>query len=129
MTPRLLDTHTVSWFWWNDSQLSATAKSLISDPANRKFVSLASPWEVAIKISRKKLDIGGRFTGFFDQQMILAYFEWLQIATKHLNIVADLPFHHNDPFDRMLVAQALSEAIPIVSADSRFDSYGVHRLW
>ncbi len=129
MNTVLLDTHTVLWFWWNDPQLSATAKVLMCDPANRKLVSIASPWEVAIKVSRNKLNIGGAFAGFFDQHMIRAYFEWLQIATKHLDLVASLPFHHNDPFDRLLVAQALSEVIPIISADPQLDAYGVQRLW
>jgi PIN domain nuclease of toxin-antitoxin system len=129
MTVLLLDTHTVLWFWWDDPQLSATAKSLICDPANRKLVSLATPWEVAIKVSRKKLTIGGTFSGFFDQHMIRTYFEWLPIATKHLDLVADLPFHHNDPFDRLIVAQACSERLPVVSADSQFDPYGVKRYW
>ena len=129
MTTLLLDTHTVLWFWWDDPQLSAAAKALICDSANHKFVSMATPWEVAIKVSRKKLDIGGTFPGFFDQHMIRTYFEWLQIATKHLTIVADLPFHHSDPFDRLIVAQALSENIPIVSRDSQLDPYGITRLW
>ena len=129
MTTLLLDTHTVLWFWWDDPQLSAVAKALICDPANRKFVSMATPWEVAIKVSRKKLDIGGTYAGFFDQHMIRTYFEWLQIATKHLDIVANLPFHHTDPFDRLIVAQALSENIAIVSVDPKFDAYGVTRLW
>ena len=61
--------------------------------------------------------------------MIRSYFEWLQIATKHLEKVAILPFHHNDPFDRLLVAQALTERIPIISADPQLDKYGVQRLW
>jgi PIN domain nuclease of toxin-antitoxin system len=117
MMTLLLDTHTVLWFWWDDPRSSATAKALICDPANRKLVSMTTPWEVAIKVSRKKLDIGGRFAGFFDQHMIRTYFEWLQIATKHLDIVADLPFHHHDPFARLIVAQSLSENIPIVSVD------------
>lgn len=129
MTTLLLDTHTVLWFWWDDPQLSATAKTLICDPANRKLVSMATPWEVAIKVSRKKLDIGGPFRGFFDQHMIRTYFEWLPIATKHLDFLADLTFHHNDPFDRLLIVQSLSENFPIVSADSQFDAYGVNRLW
>lgn len=129
MTTLLLDTHTVLWFWWDEPQLSAAAKALICDPANRKFVSMATPWEVAIKVSRKKVDIGGTYPGFFDQHMIRTYFEWLQIATKHLDIVAGLPFHHNDPFDRLIVAQALSENIPIVSVDSQLDAYGIIRLW
>ena len=129
MTTLLLDTHTVLWFWLNDPQLSALAKALICDSANRKLVSIATPWEVAIKVSRKKLDIGGTFTGFFDQHMIRTYFEWLPIATKHLDIVASLPFHHSDPFDRLIVAQSLSENIPIVSTDPQLDPYGVTRLW
>jgi PIN domain nuclease of toxin-antitoxin system len=129
MTVLLLDTHTVLWFWWDDPQLSGTAKALICDPANRKLVSLATPWEVAIKVSRKKLTIGGMFSGFFDQHMVRTYFEWLPIATKHLDFVADLPFHHNDPFDRLIIAQARSEGLPVVSADPQFDPYGVQRYW
>jgi PIN domain nuclease of toxin-antitoxin system len=125
----LLDTHTVLWFWWDDAQLSATAKGLICDPANRKLVSIATPWEVAIKVSRKKLDVGGSYRGFFDQHMVRTYFEWLPIATKHLDAVAELPFHHSDPFDRLLVAQALTENIPFVSADPQLDASGITRLW
>jgi PIN domain nuclease of toxin-antitoxin system len=66
----LLDTHTALWFWWNDPQLSATALAVICDPANRKLVSPASAWEVAIKVSLKKLDIGGPYRGFFPQHML-----------------------------------------------------------
>jgi PIN domain nuclease of toxin-antitoxin system len=129
MTTLLLDTHTVLWFWWDDPQLSATAKAAICDPANRKLVSVATPWEVAIKVSRKKLDIGGAYRGFFDQHMIRTFFEWLPIATKHLDAVAELPFHHNDPFDRLIVAQACTEGLPVVSVDAQLDAYGVTRLW
>jgi PIN domain nuclease of toxin-antitoxin system len=129
MTTLLLDTHTVLWFWWDDPQLSTTARTLITEPANRKLVSTATPWEVAIKVSRRKLDIGTPFRGFFDQHMIRTYFEWLQIATKHVDALADLPYYHNDPFDRMIAVQAATEKIPIVSADSQFDLYGVRRLW
>lgn len=129
MSTLLLDTHTVLWFWWDHRNLSETAKSLICDPSNRKLVSWASPWEVAIKVSRKKLDIGGPFRGFFDQHMVRTCFEWLPTATKHLDILVDLPFHHSDPFDRLLVSQCLSEQIRIVSADPQLDAYGITRLW
>jgi PIN domain nuclease of toxin-antitoxin system len=125
----LLDTHTVLWFWWDDPQLSATARAVICDPANRKLVSPASAWEVAIKVSLKKLDIGGPYRGFFPQHMLRNNFEWLPIADDHLAGLVALPFHHKDPFDRMLVAQALGEGIPIVSADSHLDAYGVNRVW
>jgi PIN domain nuclease of toxin-antitoxin system len=125
----LLDTHTVLWFWFDDPQLSATAKALICDPANRKLVSTATAWEVAIKVSVKKLDIGGPYRGFFHQHMLRNNFEWLTISDDHLAAVADLPFHHNDPFDRLLIAQAMVDGIPIVSADVALDPYGVPRLW
>jgi PIN domain nuclease of toxin-antitoxin system len=129
MTTLLLDTQTVLWFWWDDPQLSPLAKGLICTAVNRKLVSPATPWEVAIKVSRKKLDIGGAFRGFFDQHMVRTFFEWLPIATKHLDLVAELPFHHNDPFDRLILSQALAEGLPVVSADAQFDAYGVTRLW
>src|SRR5271169_4058047 len=125
----LLDTHTVLWFWWDDPQLSARAKALICDPANRKVVSIATPWEVAIKVSLKKLDIGGPYPGFFPQHMARTFFEWLHVTDAHLSAVAALPFHHRYPFDRLLASQALVEGIPLVSNDAIFDAYGVTRIW
>jgi PIN domain nuclease of toxin-antitoxin system len=125
----LLDTHTVLWFFWKDPQLSAKATALICDPTSRKLVSPATAWEVAIKVSLKKLDIGGPCRGFFPQHMVRNNFEWLPITDDHLTGVVTLPFHHKDPFDRMLIAQAMIEAIPIVSADTAFDAYGVTRHW
>ena len=74
-------------------------------------------------------DLGAAYRGFFDQQMIRTYFEWLPIAMKHLDSVAELPYHHSDPFDRLMIGQALTEGIPVVSADPLFDPYGVIRLW
>jgi len=82
-----------------------------------------------IKISRKKLDVGGSFGGFFHQHMVRTNFEWLQIDIKHFDQLAALPFYHADPFDRLLVCQCLAEDLPIVSADPQFDAYGVERLW
>ena len=125
----LLDTHTVLWFWWADPQLSTTATTLICDPANRKLVSPATAWEVAIKVSLNKLDIGGPYRGFFPQQMLRNNFEWLPSTDDHLAVVSTLPFHHRDPFDRLLVAQAIWENISIVSADAVLDLYGISRLW
>lgn len=125
----LLDTHTVLWFWWNDPQLSATATQLICDPANRKVVSPATPWEVAIKVSLKKLDIGAPFRGYFPQHMLRNNFEWLHATDDHMTALSGLPFHHKDPFDRLMIAQAMWEQVPIVSADAAFDPYPVPRLW
>lgn len=125
----LLDTHTVLWFWWDDSRLSAHARALICDPGNRKLVSVASPWEVAIKVSLKKLDIGGPYPGFFPQHMARTYFEWLHADDRHLSAMIALSFHHRDPFDRLIAAQALVEGMPLVTADPIFDAYGVTRIW
>ncbi len=95
----LLDTHAVPWFWWADPRLSATALALICDPANRKLVSPATAWEVAIKVGLSMLDIGGPYRGFFPQQMIRTNFERLPITDDHLAVVVSLPFHLKDPFD------------------------------
>ena len=125
----LLDTHTALWFWWDDPQLSTAAKALILDPANRKLLSPATPWEVAIKVSLRKLNIGGPYIGFFPYQMARTNFDFLAVTDDHLAAVAALPFHHRDPFDRLIAAQAMTEVIPVVSVDVAFDPYGVTRLW
>ncbi|MCI0458822.1 MAG: type II toxin-antitoxin system VapC family toxin [Gemmataceae bacterium] len=129
MNDLLLDTQAFLWFWWDDPQLSTTAKAAICDPTRRKLISTASCWEVAIKVSLKKLDLGGPYRGFLHQHMLRNNFELLSITHEHLAGVVDLAFHHKDPFDRMLAAQALYEQIPIVSADAIFDAYGVQRIW
>lgn len=125
----LLDTHTFLWFWWDAPQLSERAKDEICDASNGKLISTASCWEVAIKVSLRKLDIGGPYRGFIRQHMIRNNFELLQINDEHLSALVDLPFHHRDPFDRMLIAQAFREGIPIVSGDGQFDAYPVDRIW
>ncbi len=109
----LLDTHTFLWFWWDDARLSEAAKNVICDPDNRKLISIASCWEAAIKVSLKKLDLGGPFRGFLHDHMVRNHFELLPIMNEHTEEVVDLPFHHKDPFDRMLIAQAFYEDIPI----------------
>ncbi|MFM7111725.1 MAG: type II toxin-antitoxin system VapC family toxin [Planctomycetota bacterium] len=125
----LLDTHAVLWFWWDLPQLSARAKAAIMEPTNQKLVSPATPWEVAIKVSLGKIDIGGPFLGFFSQNMVRSCFEWIAVRDEHHAKVAELPFHHRDPFDRLLVAQALVEDITLISADGHFDAYGITRIW
>lgn len=125
----LLDTHTFLWFWWDDPKLSDAAKEVIIDPNNRKLISTASRWEVAIKVSLKKLDLGGPFRGFIPQHMLRNNFESLSITDDHLAALIDLPFHHRDPFDRLLIAQARWDEMPIVSADEQLDAYGIERIW
>jgi PIN domain nuclease of toxin-antitoxin system len=125
----LLDTHAFLWFWWDHPSLSAPAKGAICDAANRKLISPASSWEIAIKVSLKKLDLGAPYRGYIHMHMVRNHFELLQVTDEHLAGVVDLPFHHRDPFDRMLVAQSLYEGVPIVSADLQLDAYGVTRIW
>ena len=125
----LLDTHTMLWFWWNDPQLSEVAKDTITNPDNRKLVSVASGWEVAIKVSLKKLDLGLPYEEFIPRQIAKNNFDMLSISHDHLAKVTSLPFHHRDPFDRMLIVQAMCEDMPIISADKQFDRYGIERIW
>lgn len=126
----LLDTHAFLWFALNDRQLSATARALILDPNNRIELSPASYWEIAIKVSiRKYTLINKPFEQFIDDIVKANNFLILPILVRHVAVVASLPFHHNDPFDRLLVAQALVEQIPIVSVDPDLDAYGITRLW
>lgn len=125
----LLDTHAFLWFWWDDPQLSEAAKSTIMEPTNRKLVSTASCWEIAIKVSLKKLDLGAPYRGYIEQHMLRNNFELLPLEHNHMAGVIDLPFHHRDPFDRMLIAQAQWENMPVVSCDPQLDAYGIQRIW
>jgi len=90
---------------------------------------MASLWEMAIKLSIGKLGFGQSFESFVSEQLSGNGMELLGIALPHLAVVASLPFHHRDPFDRLLVAQAMHEQMPMISADPAFDAYGIRRLW
>ena len=125
----LLDTHTLLWFALTDPQLSGAATSLIMDPANEKLVSPASYWEIAIKISVKKYVLSRPYEDFMQEAIDKNGFGYLHIVPKHTAAVATLPFHHKDPFDRLLIAQAIVENIPIISADLALDAYPIKRLW
>ena len=125
----LLDTHSFLWFIGGHSNLSATARSLIEDPANQSFVSVASLWEMAIKVSLGKLTLKSPFETLVPQQLQPNGFGLLAITVDHLASVISLPFHHRDPFDRLLVAQATVEQMPLVGRDLAFDAYGIQRLW
>jgi PIN domain nuclease of toxin-antitoxin system len=119
----LLDTHVFLWFIMGSPHLSAEARALIEDEKNRKFISVASLWEIAIKSSIGKLSLSAAFDQLIPQQLSLNGFELLPIEIAHLATVTTLPFHHRDPFDRLLIAQAMTEQMPIVSSDSAFDAY------
>ena len=125
----LLDTHTLIWFITNDAKLSDKALQLIEDGTNTAFVSIASLWEIAIKMNLGKLLAGQDFNVLFPAQLTSNAIDLLPVEVAHVARVAILPLHHRDPFDRLLIAQALQENLPIISADTAFDSYAVHRLW
>ncbi len=125
----LLDTHTFLWFCQDDPSLSASAKALIEDPANRKLVSVASCWEIAIKAGLGKLILGEPSETYIPNALSRTGFDLLAIALAHATAVESLLPHHKDPFDRLLICQAQIEGVPIISADSNFDAYGITRLW
>jgi PIN domain nuclease of toxin-antitoxin system len=125
----LLDTHAFLWFIMGSPNLSANARSLIEDVANEKFLSVASLWETAIKLSIGRLALSAPFDVLIPQQLSLNGIELLNIKIDHTAIVALLPLHHRDPFDRLLIAQAIVEKMAVVSIDAAFNAYPITRLW
>jgi len=125
----LLDTHAFLWFITDDKKLSSTAKASIADAVNVILVSPASYWEIAIKISIGKYPLTVPFETFITQGIEGNEFDILPIKPNHTAMLTTLPFHHRDPFDRLVIAQALVEQIPIVSADVDFEAYPVTRIW
>jgi PIN domain nuclease of toxin-antitoxin system len=125
----LLDTHVFLWFIMGSANLSTGARTVIEDEANESFLSVASLWEMAIKVSLGKLTLSAPLDALIPQQLGLNGIELLGIQIAHASVVSALPFHHRDPFDRLLIAQAIVEGMPVISADAAFDTYPVKRLW
>ena len=128
MASYLLDTHTAIWYFNGDDKLSQTAKSAILDSAHRKYLSIASAWEVAIKIGTGKLDFNRRTAGFINDAEINDI-TLLPIKPAYLSALESLPMIHRDPFDRLLVATAISEQITIITADENIAKYQVSHIW
>lgn len=125
----LLDTHVFLW-WVNDApELTEAARLAITDANNLCCLSVASCWEMAIKSSLGKLRLARPLERFIPEQLSANGFELLNIELRHTTKLEKLPFHHRDPFDRLLIAQAISEKLKIVSADSVFSKYKVKLLW
>ena len=124
---QLLDTHTFIWFVMGNPKISTEVRTQIEN--NENLLSIASVWEMAIKYSSGKLSFDLPFEVFIEQQISNNGIDLLEIRTAHIKVVATLPLHHRDPFDRLLIAQAMVEQIPILSADSAFDAYSIQRLW
>ena len=125
----LLDTNTFIFASSARARLSTTALATLSDPSADLLLSDASCWEMAIKAALGKLDIPDDLGTWIDRESALMDVDALQISRTHVLRVARLPHHHRDPFDRLLVAQALCEDIPIISIDPVLDAYGVDRIW
>ena len=124
----LLDTHAFLWFIADDARLSARAREAIAG-ADEAFVSLATCWEIAIKVSIGKLTLSAPVDRFLPLHLADNGFQLLPIELGHVTRVATLPWHHRDPFDRVLVAQSLDETLTVASADPIFRKYGVKRVW
>jgi len=123
----LLDTQAFLWWVAGDSRLSKRGRETIA--ISECLLSLASCWEMAIKASLGKLTVPRSIDRFIQRQLEVNGFGLLPISLEHTAAVADLPFHHRDPFDRLLAAQARHEAIAVVSSDPVFRKYGVKRVW
>jgi len=124
----LLDTHTFIWFSEGNKSLPKQAKELIEDINNISFVSMASLWEMSIKISLNKLQIKIPFENLYDV-IIDNGFMILPISFNHLVTQNNLDFYHRDPFDRLLISQSLSEDMPLISKEEVFDNYSIKRIW
>ncbi len=125
----LLDTHALLWLLDGDAALSPAAHTAISDAQNEKLLSVSSLWEITIKTGLGKLALKQtlpEFLGLVEQTRAV---QPLAIRPPHLLRLATLPHHHRDPFDRLIIAQALSENCTLVSRDGQLDAYGVSRLW
>ncbi len=125
----LLDTHTVLWWLAGEERFSSRARSIVADEDNSVYVSAASAWEVSTKVRLGKLPGGEAFAAEFDRHVRHQGFIGLDITLAHGQRAGALPGPHRDPFDRMLVAQAHSENLVLISNDRVFDSFGVARIW
>lgn len=121
----LLDSNAFLWWVTNSHRLSAMAREAITDDTNAILVGVGSLWELAIKRSIGKLDFPHDFRAVLSDEA----FELLPINFEHLCVLEALPLHHRDPFDRLLIAQAIAENIAVVTTDSRFGRYDVRVFW
>lgn len=125
----LLDTHTLIWWMTSDPHLSKVGRGLITDRANTAVISAVSAWEIATKVRLGRLPSAAELIEDFVGEMERQRIAILDVSAKHGIRAGSLPGPHKDPFDRMLIAQALGENIPILSNDQALDGYGITRLW
>jgi len=124
----LLDTHTVLWFFDDSGRLSKKAIDAILDAESKKYVSIVSAWEMAIKINLGKLKFDGGVTNFFSK-IAENGFELFSVTEEHIKQVESLPFLHRDPFDRLLIASAISEKMTMITGDTNIHQYKIFWVW
>jgi PIN domain nuclease of toxin-antitoxin system len=124
----LVDTHALLWFVAGDERLSVKAREAIMAPDATVYVSIASWWEMAIKCSLRRLTLDDQLDVFMAQR-VHEGFRILPIEMEHLPALVGLPFHHRDPFDRLIICQAMREDMPICTGDAAFDRYDVRIIW
>jgi PIN domain nuclease of toxin-antitoxin system len=125
----LLDTHTLLWFFGGDKQISTIVKDLIENPQNHKLISIATVWEMSIKQSQGKLHLGKLAADYVADKLIFCDFQLLPIELKHLKRLSSLELFHRDPFDRLIISQASTENLPILTKDQIFKSYPIKCIW
>jgi PIN domain nuclease of toxin-antitoxin system len=125
----VLDTHAFLWFLLDDPKLSTTARDAIADPDNDIAISPATYWEIAIKMSLNKYTLPEPYEEFIERQIVTNQFYILPIVPRHTAVLITLPFHHRDPFDRLIIAQAMVEQMPVLSGDAAFAAYPVTCIW
>ena len=125
----LIDTHVFLWWVEGESALPAKARAVIANPGNECLLSMASVWELAIKAGLGKLKLSLPVRRYVVENVAANGFRLLEIGVAHVGRVETLAQHHGDPFDRLLIAQALEEKLPVVTADPVFGKYGVKRIW
>lgn len=124
----MLDTHSLIWYFEGDFQLPPALKDLIEELEHPVYVSIASFWEIAIKVSLNKLALSQSLQTI-SEHILSLQIEILPVTIPHLLHLQSLPFHHRDPFDRLLIAQSQVESLRMISKDSIFDTYLVDRIW
>lgn len=125
----LLDTHTFLWMTGEPTRLGSRAREVIESGNAQLWLSTASVWEMAIKSSLGKLELPSPLSDFLEEQLSATRTSFLEIRAEHAVRVEKLPWHHRDPFDRLLIAQALFEKVPILGRDPDFDAYSIQRIW
>ena len=125
----LLDTHAAFWYFEGSSELSEKAKAAIEDSGNEIFVSIVSAWEIAIKRSLSREETSLCSTAEFLDEIAASGFELLSLEPRHVRPVEALPYHHRDPFDRLLICTAIADDMIFLSADENVQNYDVNWLW